>query len=139
MSDLVTGLSISVDKYGSITIGTAYTLTVYRSPGTDSRLVDQMLAVLTEAKAKLTLREEQHRQAEAAGFSADHSFDAFDAWYKGISGYYGLVRTGTSDEAAPFYWSRRTPFCSWLHGTPIPAMTLDEALDACLQDLADCA
>lgn len=134
-----TGLTITVDKRGSVSFSTASTKTVFsvdRSLRTDPCLVDQMLAVLTQAKARLTAREEQHRLAEAAGFKVDDGY-RFDAWFKCTGSSYWLVRTGTDAEAAPFYWSRRNPFCTWAGSSrAAPAMTLDEALDACLQDIA---
>jgi hypothetical protein len=131
--------SVTVDKYGSVRVRAlshSTTFLVDRSRGTDSRLVDRLLAVLTEAKAKLTLREEQHQQAAAAGFKADDDC-SFDAWFKCAGSDIWLVRAGTDNEAAPFYWSRRNPFVTWACSHPaIPATTLDEALDACLQDIA---
>lgn len=136
------GHTIAVDRRGNVYISTGffgYSNTMVQltehivteaSTGKRTRLVDHLIAALTEAKVKLATREEQDQQAKVAGFTPDEDATGNAGWCRKVGAVYGLVRVGTFAEVAPFYWTTARDL---LWSTAIgwePARTLDTALES---------
>jgi hypothetical protein len=142
------GHTIAVDRHGNVFISTGFFgysdtrvqltehIVTEASTGKRTRLVDHLLAALTDAKTKLATQEEQDQRAKVAGFCSDEDAKGNTGWCRKVGKVYGLIRVGTFAEVAPFYWTT-APDLMWSTDSAgwEPARTLDTALEACRQAL----